>query len=147
MPLWFLRKSADGVVILTFLAEGKQKSGAVLNDSTLWILQNATRVVANLSRMPSTSNAFMDMLVSLQQKLKSTGGVMKVCGLHPEVEALFREYEMDTVFEIFPDEKSALEGFNSTENESSSILPMVSELQPGLTNDDLAVSGSMAQYG
>jgi anti-anti-sigma regulatory factor len=147
MPLWFLRKSADGVVILTFLAEGKQKSGAVLNDSTLWILQNATRVVANLSRMPLTSNAFMDMLVSLQQKLKSTGGVMKVCGLQPEVEALFREYEMDTVFEIFPDEKSALESFNSSENQSSSILPMVSELQPGLTNDDLAVSGSMAQYG
>ena len=65
----------------------------------------------------------MDMLVSLQQKLKSTGGVMKVCGLQPEVESIFREYEMDTVFEIFPDEKSALESFNSTENESSRFCP------------------------
>jgi anti-anti-sigma regulatory factor len=143
MPLWFLRKSAEDIIILTFLADGKQKSAAVSDDSILWVLQNAAKVVVNLSRIPYLADAMPEILASLQKKLLSTGGSMKVCGLQPEADEQLKESDMHGIFELFPDETSAVESFNSPVSEDSSALPIVSEFQSGLTTEDLAVSGSM----
>jgi anti-anti-sigma regulatory factor len=143
MPLWFLRKSADDIIILTFLADGKQKSAAVSDDAILWVLQNAVKVVVNLSRIPYLADTMPEILASLQKKLASTGGSMKVCGLQRDADEQLKESPLNGAFELFPDDTSAVESFNSTGNKDPSALPIVSEFQSGLTSEDLAVSGSM----
>ncbi len=127
-PLWFLQKAADEMVILTFLCDGKHKNSASgWNDAKFWSLRNATRVVVDLSRLPIVSGVFLDILAALQQKLKSAGGSLKLCGLNLSVAETLNNYKKDMPFEIFPDEETALESFDQPGDADSMILPMLSE--------------------
>jgi anti-anti-sigma factor len=118
-PLWFLMKEVDEVVVLTFLSDGKHKN------STFWSIKNATRVVVDLSRLTTVSSAFLDTIVAIQQRLKSAGGALKVCGLRPAVAQAFESAELDTIVEVYPDEETALESFEQPSDPDSMIFPMV----------------------
>jgi stage II sporulation protein AA (anti-sigma F factor antagonist) len=127
-PLWFLQKKVDDVLILTILSEGKNKNTtSCWSDATFWSLKNATQAVVNLSRLPTVSSVFLDTLVAIQQKLKSAGGALKVCGLNPQVTNTFKDAELDSLFEIYPDEEAAQDSFDPSGDPSSMILPMLSE--------------------
>jgi anti-anti-sigma regulatory factor len=125
-PLWFLQKSVDEIVIITFLSEGKLKNTPTgWNDATFWSLKNASRAIVDLSRLSFVSSGFLDTLVAIQQRLKSTGGILKVCGLNPQAAEAFIDAEMDVLFEIYPDEEAALESFDQSGDATSMILPMI----------------------
>ena len=127
-PLWFLQKIVDEVVILTFLSEGKHKNTTSgWSDATFWSLKKATRAVANLSRLPAVSSVLLETLESIHQRLKSAGGALKVCGLNPQVADAFKNAELDALFEIYPDEETALDSFDQSGDSAAMILPMISE--------------------
>jgi anti-anti-sigma regulatory factor len=125
-PLWFLKKEAGEVVVLTFLSDGKYKnSPPAWNDATFWSIKNATRVVVDLSRLLAVSIAFLDTIVTIQQRLKTAGGVLKVCGVRPNVIEAFEDAELDAIVEIYSDEETALESFEQPADVDSMIFPMV----------------------
>jgi anti-anti-sigma regulatory factor len=126
-PLWFLQKAVDDVVILTFLSDGKHRSTTSgWNDATFWSLKNSTRAVVDLSRLPTVSGAFVDTIAAIQQRLKSSAGALKICGVNPAVAEVFKDAGLDAVVEIYPDQETALESFEQSGEADSMILPMVS---------------------
>jgi anti-anti-sigma regulatory factor len=137
--LWFLQKKIDGVPILTVLAEGKRKlATAAWSDATFWSLKNAARAVVNLSRLTGVSDEFLDTLVAIQQKLKSAGGNLKICGATPPVAAAFHAAELDAVLEVYADEEAALNSFDQSNDPASMILPLIPEPVTALESGRMA---------
>jgi uncharacterized protein YbaR (Trm112 family) len=116
-PLWFLRKTVKDIVVLTLLAEERRKVGAFgWNDHTFWPLQNTSALVVDLSRLSAVSSMLLEALVTRQRELQSTSGTMKVCGLCTEVANAFRAAKLETRFDIYPDEQTALDSFHPTDS-------------------------------
>ncbi len=110
--LWFVRKSVDGVTVLTFLPGlmvGSESSGKA--DEVFAALGGEVRVVVNFSRLRLASSLFLGMMVALRRKVKAAGGNVKVCQLAPVVESSFRATQLHSLFEIYPDEQSAVNSF------------------------------------
>ena len=138
-PLWFLQKTADDVVILTFLSEGSQKTASSgWCDATIWSLKNAARAVIDLSRLLRVSRGFLETLAVIQQRLKSAGGALKICGLNPRVAEAIKDANLDAPFEIYPDQESALESFEQSGDTASMILPMVGDPAANVESGKLA---------
>ena len=110
--LWFVRKSVEGVTVLTFLPGlmvGCESGGKA--DEVFASLGGSYRVVINLSRLRLASSLFLGMMVALRRKLKAVGGNVKVCALAPVVEDSFRATQLHSLFEICADEHAAVNGF------------------------------------
>lgn len=72
------------------------------------ILDRAKRVVLDLSQVSFMDSTGLGSMLSCLRSVKAKGGEMKLCSLTPEVRQLFEMVLMDRVFEIYPDEPSAL---------------------------------------
>jgi anti-anti-sigma factor len=110
--LWFVRKSVDGVVVLTFLPGlmvGSESGGKA--DEVFSALGDSLRVVVNFSRLRLASSLFLGMMVALRRKVKAVGGNVKVCELAPVVEDSFRATQLHGLFEIYADEQAAVNSF------------------------------------
>jgi anti-anti-sigma regulatory factor len=127
-PLWFLQKTVDGAVILTFLSEGKHKNSVGgRSEATFWSLKTANRAIIDLSRFSTVSNAFLETLAAIRERMNSAGGSVKICGLNAQVAEAFKRAELDDLFDIYPDEEAALESFDQSSEPSAMILPMHTE--------------------
>ena len=110
--MWFVRKSLDGVTVLTFLPGlmvGSESGGRA--DEVFSSLGEELRVVVNFSRLRLASSLFLGMMVALRRKVKAGGGNVKVCQLDPVVEGSFRATQLHSLFEIYPDEEAAVNSF------------------------------------
>jgi anti-anti-sigma factor len=110
--LWFVRKYAGDVVILTFMPGLMSGCESVLLfDEASAALGNASRVVLNLSRLQFVSSVFLAMLLRLHKKVNAARGRLQLCGLQPETAEALRISKFDTIFAISEDEQSALRAF------------------------------------
>jgi anti-anti-sigma factor len=110
--LWFVRKSVEGVTVLTFLPGlmvGSESSGKA--EEVFSALGDSVRVVVNFSRLRLASSLFLGMMVALRRKVKAAGGNVKVCQLAPVVESSFRATQLHNLFEIYADEQEAVNSF------------------------------------
>jgi anti-sigma B factor antagonist len=70
-----------------------------------------TQILLNLSNVRYVSSSVLAKLLSLKRQLTQASGTLKVCGIHPDLLAVFRTANFDRVFDIYPDEQSALKTF------------------------------------
>ena len=111
-PLWFLRKSVDGIIVLTFLpglmagSEGLQRVDEVLS-----ALGGSSRAVLDLSRLRFVSSMFLGMLVVLHKRVASANGELKLCGIQPGAAVVFGITKLDKVFDIHDGQQSALASY------------------------------------
>jgi anti-anti-sigma factor len=110
--LWFVRKTIDDVVILTFLpglmtgSESMERAAEVIA-----AVGDFPRVVLNLSHLPFIASMFLGMLVVLHKRMASAQRTLKVCGIQPEPAVVFKLTKLDAVFAICDNERQALESF------------------------------------
>jgi anti-anti-sigma regulatory factor len=124
-PIWFLRKEVEGGVFLTILAEAKHKTGpSVSCEAIYWILKNALFAVIDFSRLSEVSTGFLDALLAAQQKMKASGGVLKLCGLVPQVANDFHDADMDAAFEIYLNVEVALESIALMDDAQAATFPL-----------------------
>ena len=69
------------------------------------------RILLNLSNAHFMSSAMLAHLVKLHRKIQAAKGRLRLCGLRPVILEAFRVSRFDKIFEIFPDEVSALKKF------------------------------------
>jgi anti-anti-sigma factor len=110
--LWFVRKTVGDAVILTFLP------GLMVGSESLERINEVSsaigdfpRVVLNLSHLHFVASMFLGMLIVLHKRAVSAKGKLKICGVQPEVLAVFKATQLDSVLAICQDERSALESF------------------------------------
>ena len=109
-------KNIDEVAVVSFLEtvamfEGDkvQMVGRELMD--LVESKRYTKLLLNLSNAHFMSSAMLAHLVKLHRKVQEVKGRLKLCGLRPVIMDAFKVSHFDRIFEIYPDEASALKKF------------------------------------
>jgi anti-sigma B factor antagonist len=69
-------------------------------------------VVLNLENVPQIQSAAIAILINFQKKVREAGGVLKVCGVTPNVLDVFRLIKMDQVFDIVGTTGQAVASFH-----------------------------------
>jgi anti-anti-sigma factor len=109
-PLWFVRKTAGDVVVLTFwpgLIAGSECIHRMDEVSTA--IGDAPAVVFNLSHLPFMSSLFLGMLVALDRSIASAGGKLRIAGLQPRTAEAFAVAKLGTIFHVCDNEQTALQ--------------------------------------
>jgi anti-anti-sigma factor len=109
-------KNVDQVAVVNFLEtvsmfEGDKVKG--VSDELLDLIESKrfTKLLLNLSNAHFVSSAMLAHLVKLHRKVQEAKGKMRLCCLRPVIQDAFRVSNFDKIFEIFPDEASALKKF------------------------------------
>lgn len=71
------------------------------------------RVVLNMSKVQFLPSLALGQLVGFQKKVKGAGGVVKICGLTPNIEKVFKLTRFDKLFDIFAREDEAVQSFGT----------------------------------
>jgi anti-sigma B factor antagonist len=109
-------KYVDGVAIVCFaetmaMCEGDKVESVGTELSDLVASRKNPRILLNLSNAYFMSSAMLAHLVKLHRKIQAAKGRLRLCGLRPVILDAFKVSHFDKIFEIFPDEASALKKF------------------------------------
>jgi anti-anti-sigma factor len=109
-------KYVDGVAVVTFVdsvamfeVDKVQAVGKELMD--LAESRKEPRILLNCANAHFMSSAMLAHLVKLHRKLQGVKGRVRLCGLRPVIIDAFKVSQFDRIFEIFPDEATALKKF------------------------------------
>jgi anti-anti-sigma factor len=81
-----------------------------LGDELMAVVEKEKRnfLVINFAKVEFLSSAALNKLILVERAAKAAGGKVRVCGLRKELAQIFTLTRLDKLFEIKPDEKSAL---------------------------------------
>jgi len=109
-------KNVDGIAVVSFLesvsmfeADKVQGVGRELID--LIQVKRYTKLLLNMTNAGFVSSAMLANLVKVLNKTKEVKGKLRLCCLRPPVIDAFRVSNFDKIFEIYPDETSAMKKF------------------------------------
>jgi len=72
---------------------------------------NRKKLLLNFSRVEFLSSAALNKLILLDRSVKKQRGLLKLCGLRPEIQEVFDITSLDRMFEIYDEESDALPTF------------------------------------
>jgi anti-sigma B factor antagonist len=116
-PFQFLTvNEVDGVAVIAFLESAAMIEGERvenLSKELFSLIENKKykKVLLNLYNAGYMSSAMLAQLVTLHRKMQAVKGKVRLCCLRPPVMEAFKVSKFDRLFEIFPDEPSALKKF------------------------------------
>ncbi len=106
--LWFVRRPMGGdwvvVALVTELISERDTIKQV--GEVLAATGGGQRLVLDLSRLRFLPSSVLKLLLALQRRLQSLGGVLVVCGLHPGNYNALRRARLTTVLSIRDDPES-----------------------------------------
>ncbi len=86
-----------------------QELGQELNH--LVEVENCKKLVLNFTTVEFLSSSALGKLITLEKKVKNTGGILKLCEIQPEILEVFTITKLDRLFKIHPSEADALAAF------------------------------------
>jgi anti-anti-sigma factor len=92
-----------------FEADKVQEVGKELMD--LVVSKRYTKLLLNLSNASFVSSAMLAHLIKVHRKIQESKGKIKLCCLRPVIMDAFKVSSFDKIFEIYPDEATALKKF------------------------------------
>jgi anti-sigma B factor antagonist len=109
-------KEVDGVAVITFLETAAMVEGEKVEEIAKELFgliesRRHTKVLLNLYNAGYMSSAMLAQLVRLHRKMQAVKGKVRLCALRPPVMDAFKVSQFDRLFEVFPDEPSALKKF------------------------------------
>lgn len=70
------------------------------------------RVVLNLQNVPQIQSAAIAILINFQKRVREGGGALKICGVTPNVLAVFKLIKMDQVLDLAGTQQEAIDAFH-----------------------------------
>ena len=109
-------KYVEGVAVVGFretlaMFEGDKVQAVGKELMDLVTSRKEPKVLVNLSNAHFISSAMLAHLVKLHRTIQEAKGRLKLCGLRPVIMDAFKVSNFDRIFEIHPDETSALKKF------------------------------------
>jgi anti-sigma B factor antagonist len=113
---YILVKYVEGVAVVGFpetvaMFEGDKVQAAGKELLDLVASRKEPKILLNLSNAHFISSAMLAHLVKLHRTIQEAKGRIKLCGLRPVIMDAFKVSRFDRIFEIHPDEASALKKF------------------------------------
>ena len=114
--LFLTVKEVDGVAVITFLETASMIEGDKVDSLAKELFglietKKYKKILLNLYNAGYMSSAMLAQLVRLHRKMQDVKGKVRLCCLRPPVMDAFKVSQFDRLFEIFPDEPSALKKF------------------------------------
>jgi anti-sigma B factor antagonist len=108
-----VEEDPSGVLIANFNSNRivEEETVQELGRELASIGQTGRKVILNFSKVDFLSSSVLGKLITFQKKLKANGGALRLCCIKPQIYEIFEITRLNTLFEIFPDEASALEMF------------------------------------
>lgn len=111
-----LLRDADGVAVVRFVDSGLMYATDLVQDigaelKSLLKDMGRDRILLDFGDVQYVSSSMLGQLVQLDRDVRAAKGQLKICGLGPVLSDTFRIGRFDRVFDIHPDEASALKGF------------------------------------
>ena len=107
----FQLRQAQGVwvvqVLLSRMAQGPPVQ-ELFEQLEQLVREKAARVVLDLGQVEFLSSFALGKLVVLQRRTQQQGGWLRLAGLRPQLQELFRITMLDQLFEVFPQVQEAL---------------------------------------
>ena len=109
-------RNVDGVAVVNFMETVSMFDGDKVRDVGNELLdlvdsKRYTKLVLNLTNARFVSSAMLAHLVKLHRKVQEVKGKVRLCCLRPVIMDAFKVSNFDKIFEIYPDEASALKKF------------------------------------
>jgi anti-anti-sigma factor len=106
-------KNVDDVAVVNFLETVSMFEGDKVEDvgkelMDLAVSKRYTKLLLNLSNASFISSAMLAHLVRLHRKVQESKGKVGLCCLRPVIMEAFKVSSFDKIFEIYPDEATAL---------------------------------------
>jgi len=70
-----------------------------------------SKIVLDFSNVDYLSSAALGKLITMDKKVKSAQGKLRLCNIRPQIYEVFTITKLTKLFEIFEDEEQALDGF------------------------------------
>jgi anti-sigma B factor antagonist len=112
MQLRMNTRVQDGVLILDCIGRivfGEES--AALRESVKSAISGNSKVVLNLAEVNYIDSGGLGTLVSLYTTARNAGGALKLANLTRRVTDLLQVTKLVSVFEVFPDEQTAVRSF------------------------------------
>ena len=77
--------------------------------------QHPQRMIIDFSRVRFISSMMLGLLVDIWRRMKEYEGVVRICGIDPQLTRVFRITHLDRIFEFSKDLPSALEAMQISE--------------------------------
>jgi anti-sigma B factor antagonist len=107
---------SDGVQVVRFRDRQlfDEKTVREVADQLLAALPNdgsPIRLVLDFTDINLVSSTLLSKLILLQRRVASTGGKLRLCEMTPVIQQVFRTANLDRLFSIDRDQRSALDSF------------------------------------
>ncbi len=82
-----------------------------LGESIMPLLETSPSVnlVLDFSNVKFLSSAVLGLLIRISRKIYESQGQLKLCGIDPKIQEIFKITRLDRVFEIYPDRYDAVQ--------------------------------------
>ncbi len=70
------------------------------------------RLVVDLEAVAFLTSTGIGAMIALQKRLKASGGIVKLCGLHADIRSLFSITQVDRLFDIQANADDAVKSFS-----------------------------------
>jgi anti-anti-sigma factor len=109
-------KYVDGIAVVSFretmaMFEGDKVQAVGKELIDLVDSRKEPKILLNLTNAHFVSSAMLAHLMKLHRKIQDAKGRIKLCGLRPVIMDAFKVSHFDKIFEIHPDEASALKKY------------------------------------
>lgn len=116
-PRHLTLRDVDDVAVVGFVGSGLMYASDLILDvgsELIAIVKDRGRnqVLLKFDDVQYVSSAMLAQLVQLQREVDAAKGRLKLCGLGPVLSDTFRIGRFDSLFDIHPDEASALKSFH-----------------------------------
>ena len=112
MQLRMNTRTRDGVLIMDCIGRivfGEES--AALRDNAKAVLAQNPKVILNLAEVSYIDSGGLGTLVSLYTTARGAGGALKLASLTQRVGDLLQVTKLVSVFEVYPDDQSAVRSF------------------------------------
>ncbi len=73
--------------------------------------EHRSKIILDFSNVEYLSSAALGKLITMEKKVNSSGGKLRLCSIRPEIMEVFAITKLNKLFKIFEDQEKALEGF------------------------------------
>jgi anti-anti-sigma factor len=109
---YFVSEKKEGVIIVRFgFSEISLSQREELKMALKKLLNGDSHFVFNLSRLGFLSSLVIATIVFFAKEIRAKNGDVKLCSLSPESRNVASIVRLDKIFEIFEQEKEALDSF------------------------------------
>ena len=108
-------ENVNGIIVVSFVDSKIVTEDQVqeLSDELHAFLEDGAKrkILINFGRVQHCSSTVLGKLLALKRRIDSGKGKLKLCCIHPELMAPFKLTGLNSIFEIYSDEQSALDQF------------------------------------